>query len=260
MRCQTPHHTAFYDPRKGRSVAPRPERFGRYDPVTHQLTVDAREHSGAMMPPGSPPITLHVGERGRLQAVLDAGLVGGGAQLGLSRTALADHVRDGKHEGEGMWSHGKQHIPRNEEFGRYDPLTSTLTFTHAGTDAEETVRVGDQGRLRSVLESGKLSRGDASVRSSAVATPPAAPSIATVPVAHPRACARRVRHRRSDSRGRRSRRRAGGNIRGRRAGSIRSRATRSTARARGRSRRRLLPPRAARRPQSLLAAGAPATA
>jgi len=161
-----PPQAEFRSGRPGRSIAPRPERFGRYDPVMHQLIVDAQAHHGSEGR-GAPPIVLQVSERGRLAAVIDAGLLGEDRaqtafnKIGLQREALGDHIRDVKHELEGLAAHGKHHVARNEDFGRYDPITSTIAFQPIGCEAEETIKVGDKGRLRTVLESGKLSKADA---------------------------------------------------------------------------------------------------
>ena len=66
--------------------------------------------------------------------------------------------------------HHKGHVARPELFGRYDPISSSLAFS--GTDGmEHTIRVGDNGRLRSVLESGYV--GDKEARSIGLPPPEA---------------------------------------------------------------------------------------
>jgi hypothetical protein len=119
----------------------------RYDPVTHTLLIDSLEKK----PPGHPnaPIALRVGEKGRLHAVLnshDDEVLSRAAQSGVPNA----EPTSAQHE------HHKKHVSRAENFGRYDPISSSLRFKNIdGT--EHTVRVGDNGRLRSVLESGVVS-------------------------------------------------------------------------------------------------------
>ena len=50
-------------------------------------------------------------------------------------------------------AHQKCHVPRPEHFRRYDPISSSLAFTKAD-GGEQTILVGNNGRLRAVLESG----------------------------------------------------------------------------------------------------------
>jgi len=146
--------------RRGR--APRPEDFGRYDPTTHTLLIDqvapgipkdpgyGSQRSFHHNPPGQPaePFALRVGERGRLHAVLDSHdeyILGRAHQAGvpMRESSLESH------------EHHKGHVNRPENFGRYDPISSSLAFKKPD-GSEHTVRVGDKGRLRSVLESGAI--------------------------------------------------------------------------------------------------------
>ena len=104
----------------------------------------------------SEPIALRVGDRGRLHAVLHSS---------------DDHVHEYMHSKRGMGlpeaepvterhEHHRKHVMRAEKFGRYDPISSSLAFQKAdGT--EHRIRVGDNGRLRSVLESGVVSSREA---------------------------------------------------------------------------------------------------
>ena len=129
-----------------RGRAPRPEDFGRYDPTTHTLIID-REPG---VPPGHPhsPIALRVGERGRLHAVLDShddDILQRAARAGVP---MSEPVTE-------MHEHHKRVVARPERFGRYDPISSSLAF-RKGDGSEHTVKVGDNGRLRAVLESGMV--------------------------------------------------------------------------------------------------------
>ena len=140
--------------RANKAVAARPEKFGRYDPVTHTLYVDAKAHAGPSAT--GKPLALAVGNQGRLQAVIDAGLVPsktGANTLGLGETAMHDHIQHGP-----SGHHGKHHVFRKEDFGCYDPISSTLAFKVNENEGEYTIKVGDRGRLRSVLESGKATQ------------------------------------------------------------------------------------------------------
>lgn len=134
-----------------RGRAPRAEDFGRYDPVTHTLIID-RE---AEVPPGHPhnPIALRVGERGRLHAVL--------ASHDTEVLSRAQHAGVPMHEPlSATHEHHRGHVQRPEQFGRYDPISSALAFTGAD-GSERTVKVGDNGRLRAVLESGYVGSSEA---------------------------------------------------------------------------------------------------
>ena len=130
-----------------RGRAPRPEDFGRYDPVTHTLLID--REPGAVKP-GHPsnPISLRVGNRGRLHAVLDSHDDTILRKAKMAGVPMQEPIQ-AQHE------HHKGHINRPENFGRYDPISSSLAFTKAD-GSEHTVRVGDNGRLRAVLESGHV--------------------------------------------------------------------------------------------------------
>jgi len=129
-----------------RGAVQRPEDFGRYDPVSHVLLIDRK----SAVPPGYPeaPLALSVGERGRLHAVLashDEDVLSRAFQSGVPRNEPAD----AQHE------HHRRNVQRPEKFGRYDPISSTLYFRKSD-GAETNVHVGDNGRLRSVLESGAV--------------------------------------------------------------------------------------------------------
>ena len=124
----------------------RPEDFGRYDPINHALYIDREPHVAPGIP--SQPITLKVGAKGRLNAVLesrDAEILSMAVEKGgvPMEEPLTRHDRT------------RKMVPRPEDFGRYDPLSSTLVFSTAD-GSQHNVRVGDNGRLRSVLESGVI--------------------------------------------------------------------------------------------------------
>ena len=121
-----------------RGTTLRAENFGRYDPITHTLFVDHNDRG----PPGYPSnaVAIKVGNRGRLHAVLsnnDKEL-----RERAARSGVPDHEPIDKTHPE-----MRRSVPRPEKFGRYDPISSTLTVK--GGDGRETaVRVGDEGRLK----------------------------------------------------------------------------------------------------------------
>lgn len=102
------------------------------------------------VPPGHPeaPIALKVGNKGRLHAVLAS----------HDEDVLAMAFKQGVPHQEPVnlqHEHHRRNVARPEKFGRYDPITSSLAFNKSdGT--EISVRVGDNGRLRSVFESGEV--------------------------------------------------------------------------------------------------------
>ena len=130
----------------GLGKVPRPQDFGRYDPLTHTLVLD-RE---ATVPPGHTvhPLALKVGEKGRLHAVLashDSEVLARAQKAGVPMHEPFSETHE----------HHKGRPKRPEQFGRYDPISSSLAFKKAD-GSEHTVRVGDNGRLRAVLESGAV--------------------------------------------------------------------------------------------------------
>ena len=135
----------------GRGTNTRTENFGRYDPVNHLLLIDRDEY----IKPGvtSHPIAISVSEKGRLHSVLhcnDEDVLSRARRSGVPMVEPATQTHE----------HHRRNVARPDKFGRYDPLTSSLTFqTQDG--AQHSVRVGDKGRLRSVFESGKIDRGTA---------------------------------------------------------------------------------------------------
>ena len=118
----------------------------RYDPVTHVLLIDRK----SSVPPGyhDPPLALTVGERGRLHAVLasnDDEVLEKAFQSGVPRFEPATELHE----------HHRRNVARPEKIGRYDPISSSLAFRKSdGTDLN--IHVGDNGRLRSLLESGAV--------------------------------------------------------------------------------------------------------
>lgn len=140
--------SAFFNMPRGREA--RAEDFGRYDPVTHTLLIDRKEQ----VPLGRPkePIALAVGPEGRLNAVLksrDQELITHALQCGAPPVE-PDSVRHA------MRRHTVDHP---EKLGRYDPISSTLRFE--GWDGDHSVRVGQAGRLRAILDSGFVDKHDA---------------------------------------------------------------------------------------------------
>ena len=136
---------------QGRGPVPRPESFGRYDPINHSLLIDVP----SPVPPGSKhaPIGIKVGNKGRLHAVLDSHdkeVLDRAKQAGvpMSEPLAARH------------EYHKGHVKRKEDFGRFDPISAQLTFQKSD-GSEHTVRVGDNGRLRAVFESGHVDSSEA---------------------------------------------------------------------------------------------------
>lgn len=129
----------------------RSEDFGRYDPVNHVLLIDRTEKVDPGVP--SAPIAISVGQQGRLHSVLhcnDDDVLKRAARSGVPMVETAMQTRE----------HHRRNVARPEKFGRYDPLTASLTFRIAD-GSEHRVKVGDRGRLRSVFESGKMDRASA---------------------------------------------------------------------------------------------------
>lgn len=131
---------------EGRGSTQRAENFGRYDPVNHMLIVDRK----SSVPPGypEPPIAIAVGNKGRLHAVLTS----------HNDEVLEKAFKSGVPREEPVNLQHELHrrnVARPEKFGRYDPITSSLAF-HKTDGTEVNVRVGDNGRLRSVFESGQV--------------------------------------------------------------------------------------------------------
>lgn len=114
--------------------------------MTHMLLID-RESS---VPPGyqEAPIALKVGGKGRLHAVL-ASHDDDVLAMAFKRGVPTAEPVNLQHE------HHRRNVARPEKFGRYDPITSSLAF-HKSDGTEVNVRVGDNGRLRSVFESGAV--------------------------------------------------------------------------------------------------------
>ena len=136
---------------QGRGPVPRPESFGRYDPINHSLLIDVP----SPVPPGlkHAPIGIKVGNKGRLHAVLDSHdkeVLDRAKQAGvpMSEPLAARH------------EYHKGHVKRKEDFGRFDPISAQLTFQKSD-GSEHTVRVGDNGRLRAVFESGHVDSSEA---------------------------------------------------------------------------------------------------
>ena len=85
----------------------RPEDFGRYDPINHALYIDREPHVAPGIP--SQPITLKVGAKGRLNAVLesrDAEILSMAVEKGgvPMEEPLTRHDRRGHHGGLSCWS------------------------------------------------------------------------------------------------------------------------------------------------------------
>jgi len=108
-----------------------PPAVGRYNPITSTLRLDNEQNWGASR-------EIMVGTEGRLKAVLaNSGDI---PQSELSRSRLPQPVGE----------KGRRHVMRQENFGRFNPVTHTLKV------GEKAIPVGSEGRLNAVMDSGVL--------------------------------------------------------------------------------------------------------
>ena len=116
--------------------------------MTHTLILDRPNQ----VPGQGGPINLRVGAEGRLRAVLEAGI------LPPVQTAVLRHKASNNRQD--FHDTGKHHVSRHEDLGRYDPISSTLTFK-SEVGGEHSIKVGAGGRLHAALASGKVTAKDA---------------------------------------------------------------------------------------------------
>lgn len=131
---------------------PRRESFGRYDPLSHTLAFNPNPQDKS----GKNEHRIEVGHEGRLAAVVNSGL--------LDREAAAERMVKGDEFAlkADLRERGRAGIMRREHFGRYDPVTHTLTFKTPSSGNETAINITDKGRMRCVIDSGALDAGEVS--------------------------------------------------------------------------------------------------